>query len=96
MGSYIPYVGRNWVIGGSEPKSFARAGQEAVQIEAKKRMAGPKPTRVTRSPIRAKYQTSCWCCLRAVPEGTFIHKARFPNGKERWVHVDCSVQGPEL
>lgn len=59
---------------------------------AKRPYGGPKP--VAASPfIEAKIEATCWVCKNKMAKGALICKARFPNGKRRWVHAGCCRDG---
>lgn len=89
MGSFVPYLARNRVIGGSEPRSDR---QDAVEIETARRRGrvGLRiPERIGR-PFDAKRRGICGYCREPVAAGAPIVRARFPNGREAWVHAECS------
>ena len=87
----IPYVGRNWVIGGSEPRSFAVAQKELTQSDRKRLRGQGKPVAITpNTPAQIADGSPCAYCGRTIKLGVSIVKGRFRKGEEQWVHKACS------
>lgn len=55
------------------------------------RYTGPKPIR-TSPALESRFSSStCWVCKSKIAKGTLICRAKFGNGKERWVHTLCAA-----
>jgi hypothetical protein len=86
LGKAIPYLGRNWVIGGTEPKSFNQAVAEQASYRGSP--VQPKPYRISQ-PFSAKFE-ACNYCGRAIAAGEKISRAKLKGGRPRSVHFGCS------
>jgi superfamily I DNA/RNA helicase/very-short-patch-repair endonuclease len=52
--------------------------------------AGPKPKQTSKLARAKAMDAKCPVCQWPIKEGEWICKARFANGRERWVHARCA------